>query len=247
MTNLSPIRSEGARAYIHGCAEPFFVILAYGILIFLWKIFHGPSPNELLELLFIELRNNGFIVIAIAALIEAIVLLNFYLPGSVVIAATVLSLKDSESTLIIALLICWTMFVIGASINYLLGRIGFRPLINYLGEGRNLEMPESESRPNLFLAILLHGHPNFASISHVRWGYKKIPPLKLIPIVCVGYFFSVTFWSFLTIILADPFLRGAGNIWTVPSILFLWLMTAAICTYRKQCTMNRKKSPEPRY
>lgn len=187
---------------------PFSALVFITFTTIFWKIKIIPSPQEMLNFLENLYTSYGLLGLVIATLLEGIVYLGLYFPGSMIIALSVFLSNGSFYNLSVISVIVSLTLTFTSSINYLLGVIVSKRKIK-----KNVIISKS-----FFISLF---HPNFLAFYFFNAGieghnFKNIlyVPIFMLP---YGFIFGFILFRFSTVIrqgLESPlFLFSIISVW----------------------------------
>ena len=204
-------------------------LLFYLAVFILWTLNIIPAPSEIF--LFLESLYNsiGLAGVFISVLIESILFLGLYFPGSFIL---VIALLLSSGTL--------GEFILLSSTTALALTIG--SIINYnLGKYRLLDV-SAPTMPSRFFFLVTFLHPNFMAFYFYSQGLQgqNFSKIMYVPLFIVPY---GTFLSFMIYSVIEQFQSVVENSYFVITLLFLWVISSYILTIYKKtkpARANRK-------
>lgn len=157
-------------------ALPIIVIILYIGLIYLYKLTGLPSSDEIIASVTKYYETYGYWVILIGALAEGALLVNWYLPGSIVVALGVVFAKEAGLSVILMLTLVVVGFFTTALLNYAAGRFGWYHVLLKLGLKNPLEKVQSKvADKGLKILFTTYVHPNFGALAATASGILKLP------------------------------------------------------------------------
>src|SRR3989338_4030824 len=114
-------------------AIPLIVILLYLCFLFLYSVLGLPSSEEIIASAQKYYERYGYWVVLVGALVEGALFINWYLPGSVVVALGVVFAKQADLNVFLMLGLVIIGFFLTALFNYALGRFGWYHVFLKLG------------------------------------------------------------------------------------------------------------------
>ena len=106
-------------------ALPIIVGVVYFCLVYLIRYLGFPSPEEIIAFTQRYYETYGYWVVLVGALVEGALFINWYLPGSIVVALGVIFAKASGLSVLLVLTLIILGFFFTALLNYTLGRFGW--------------------------------------------------------------------------------------------------------------------------
>lgn len=197
---------------------PLTALIFYLTILVLWNLGFIPPPTEIVVFLENLYTKYGFFGLFIATLLEGIVYLGLYFPGSFIIALAVF-FSDGKfiSLLNISVIVALTL-TLTAFINYWLGR--------YIVFKEKQDIIESKKMTKGLIASMLH--PNLLAFYFFNEGLEKgnIKKIAYVPVIIIPYglAFAYMLSIFSTIAkqkLESPtFLLGLILIWMIVAFIF---------------------------
>ena len=186
------------------------------LLMALWKLFNGPSPEETYASIVQFFTIYGTPVIAISALIEGIVLVNFYFPGSAVILIGVATARGDPLRAAYLIAVVSGAFFVAAQLNYCLGLFGFRKAVLKLGGKAWLARTEKwYAQYGAKVIPLTFIHPNVGAFMSVACGNARFKFVHF----AILTFFSIIVWNSFWGVFAYLFPKEVANVATQPMLL----------------------------
>lgn len=209
-------------------ALPLIYTFLFAVLVTTWKALDWPSPEECYAHIMQLYTTHGHLAVALAALVEGIVLANLYLPGSAVIILGVAAARGNPSEAFVVVAITTSMFILAAVLNYLIGYIGLHRCIRHLGGGRLLDdAQERYSRQGTKALLIASFHPNFAAFVAVACGIAKFPVKRFLSVAALGTVLWNILWGIVAYNLADV----VENVATQPGLMFGLLATWSLVAF----------------
>jgi membrane protein DedA with SNARE-associated domain len=142
------------------------------------RVLPVPSFTELFAALQAFYREYGVPALLVAAFLEGIFLLSFYIPGSLVIVLGVILSADDPQRLIAIGFACWIGVNLAMVADYAIGRYGLYRLFAGLGATAAVASTERWMKRFGRAAILVAAvHPNLLSLIMVYAGIARAPLL----------------------------------------------------------------------
>lgn len=183
------------------------IILFYLSLRYAWGYFHLPDQAKLVEITKAFFLEYGLIVIFLASILEALLFIGNYFPGSLVIflgvAISVGDINRATKTILLTILgMC-----IGYSINYLLGKYGLYKILTKFGFKSEIDKLKNKisnienKKTSIFSLFMFYIIPGSGSLLSTAFGILKYNFTKFV----VFTLFIVAFWNTLWGILVYNF------------------------------------------
>ncbi len=185
-----------------------------------------PSVETLVAFFKHAFETYGLWALAIAAFIEGVFLVSFYLPGSLVIFSAILFSDRSYGALSEILAICWIAFMLAAILNYAIGYHGFYRAFKKLGAERLITETQSwMNRYGLLTYAVAAFHPNYIGMVEVCSGVSRQGLLKTLAMAGGAMCITGPILVFGSALFIDSIVQedGMGNMFLVfIGIFALW-------------------------
>lgn len=173
---------------------PIIFICLYYFVNFLWPYFGLPSQDKIIIIIQNFFKTYGLWVIFLSAILESIIFLGWYFPGSLVIFLGV-SATSGDPILAVktVLAICLGMNI-GYTVNFILGRYGWYKVLMKFGFKDELEKIERRvNNKGLIGAFFFYIIPGAGSLLSTAFGVLKFNYLKFFGFTLA----MVVFWNSL--------------------------------------------------
>lgn len=206
---------------------PILLIILYvGFLL----AFRGsiPTSDEIISHLAGLYERFGYEVIFFGAALEALVVVNLFVPGSVAVAFGAIFARSGQVDLTWAVLAASLGAIIGYIIDFLLGYFGFGKIVKRLNYGGFLAKTRSQIEKNDMATFILGFiHPNVGSLIAFAAGTLRSSLSTFLILSTLSTFAWVSFWAILVFALGDVFLIILTKyIWVVVLlVLSIWVLT----------------------
>lgn len=216
------------------------ILFPLGLIIFYIGFFffaRNTIPNgEDLVTLFREVYQvYGYQIIFFAALLEALVLINFLVPGSLALAMGAVFAKSGGLSLELVILTAGTGAVIGYIVDYFLGRLGLDALINKLGYKSTLK--DIEKRINGKTLALSFINPTIASFFSVSAGIINFPTITFLVTATLATFVWFSIWGLIFYLTGDILLEVLTKYFT---LVFITIIGATVLAQMVKKGQNSK-------
>jgi membrane protein DedA with SNARE-associated domain len=212
---------------------PLLVILVYGSLAILYRTFDLPSQEEVLSLVRSYYKDYGYWLIFVSALIEGMLLVNWYFPGSIVIVLGV-SLAYPDPLKAAALVGLVTIgFFVSAVINYALGRYGWYRLMLKFGLKGTLDGAKNKlEQKGLTIVFSSYIHPNLGALTATSAGilhlsFTRFALYSIVALICWN-----TMWGLLAYVFGEVMLNYLS--YFIGAVLMIWVSHSMIKFYRQK-------------
>jgi membrane-associated protein len=206
----------------------------YSCLLFVYRFFGLPSSEEIISLTRGYYETYGYWVVFIGAFVEGLLLINWYFPGSVVVALGVILARSSELNIFVMLFLVIAGFFITALFNYALGRYGWYHVFLKLGLKGPLDKVqakvEDKGLPVLFSTYI---HPNFGSLAATASGILRLSFKKFFLYSLISITLWNTFWTTLFYYIGDALL-GHMSLLIIGGGVFVYIIISK--SFKKEST-----------
>lgn len=207
---------------------PVILIVLY--IIFLISLRGSiPSSEELISHLASLYERFGYEVIFIGAALEALVVVNLFVPGSVAVAFGAVFARSGQVDLTLAVLAGTFGAMVGFIIDFLLGYLGFGRIIKRLGYGNLIGKARIQiEKYRVKTFILGFIHPNIGSFISLAAGTLKIGLARFLVLSSLSTLAWVSLWGILVFALGEVFLIILTKyVWVVILlVLSVWILSS---------------------
>ena len=166
-----------------------------------------PEPEELISTLSSLYARFGYEIIFIGAMLEALVLVNFFLPGITALALGAVFARAGQLDLTFAVLVASMGAILGYLVDFILGYYGFGRIIKRMGYlNPNGRIYQQLERNRIRSSILGFIHPNLGSFLALTAGTLKLNFFKFFFLASISTLAWVTIWGILVFALGEIFL-----------------------------------------
>ena len=205
-------------------ALPLIILALYFGIIYLFRYLGFPSPEEIITFTQKYYETYGYSVVLVGALAEGALFINWYLPGSIVVALGVIFAKQAGLNIFLMLSLVILGFFLTALFNYVLGRYGWYHVFLKLGLQVPLEKMQSKvADKGLKILFTTYIHPNFGALAATAAGILRLPFFKfflysLISIILWNSLWTILFYYF------GSFLIKHVNLLIIAGGIFVYFM-----------------------
>ncbi len=182
-----------------------FLLLYFGGSI--WHAFGLPSVGEVVGYARAMYEVHGYWLVFVAALMEGCPVLNWYLPGSVVVlTGTVFAIDGGQSVAITIALVIIAFFIM-AIVNYLLGKYGWYKLFLKFGLKAEIRKVQERLKKYGFMVMLIsYVHPHTGALVSTAAGILQMDFKTFLKYTAFSYFAWATFWTLIAYTVGPQFL-----------------------------------------
>lgn len=198
------------KEYLDLIISLIIVISIYSLIRFAWSYYSLPDESQIIDLVNGFFTKYGLIVILLASIVESLLLIGNYFPGSLVIFLGVASSIGDVNRAIKTVALTIIGMLIGYSINYFLGKYGWYKVLIKFGLQEAFtsfknKINKMDAENSLFKKVLVIGGfyiiPGSGSILSTSFGILNYNYGKFVSYAI----FLVTFWNILWGILVYHF------------------------------------------
>lgn len=186
---------------------PLMLILTYIVFIIIAK---GtiPTTEEILTLFASLYQKYGYEIIFISAALEALVIVNLFVPGMTAIAVGALFARAGQIDLTLVVLFGAVGAIFGYTIDFLLGNFGFGDIFKKLGYGKLLHQARNKLLRFKSKGIILgFAYPNIGGVLALAAGATGINYIKFFLIASLSTIFWASLGGIIVYIVGDVFIK----------------------------------------
>lgn len=185
---------------------PVVLILVY-IAVFIFIRGSVPTSEEIVAHFASIYQRYGYEVIFLGAALEALVLINFAVPGSIAVGLGAVFARSGEVDLTSVVLVATLGATLGYIVDYLLGYFGFGKVVKKLGYFNVFQSVKAQIETSGVRTFILgFVHPNIGSLVSLTAGVIKMRFLSFITLSFLATVAWVSFWALIIFALGDVFL-----------------------------------------
>ncbi len=203
---------------------PLLALAAIGLLYALWNIFDLPPQSELVEIARGYFERYGLLTVFICACAEALLLIGWYFPGSIVIFLGVIFAGRDIEQVAAVVLVAAAGIMIGYTLDYVIGRYGWYRLFLKFGLKEGIVSAEQRLERYGWKAFIgTYWHPNLASMTATGAGILHFPFVRFVALSIISVCLWNTFWSGIIFIWGEATLSVIGIRFGLLAITF-WIL-----------------------
>lgn len=195
-----------------------------------------PTSEDLVAHLSSLYERFGYELIFIGATLEALVMVNFFVPGAVAVAFGAVFARSGQLDLTYAVLAAVSGAILGFIIDFILGYFGFGEILKRLGYGNFLtQAREAIEYSGIRTFGLGFIHPNIGSFVSLAAGTLKMRFINFLIFTALSTLIWVSFWGILVFALGEVFLVILTKyIWVlILLVLSAWILTTMYGSIKK--------------
>lgn len=173
---------------------PFIFIIIYLGIQYIWSFFNLPNQDQLISKVQSFFTEYGLWVIFISSILESMLFIGWYFPGSLVIFLGVASTSgDPKQAVLTVFSVCAGM-LLGYTFNYVLGKFGwYKVLIKFGFKDELIKIEKRVSDKGMLGAFFFYVMPGMGCLLSTAFGVLKFNFLKFFSFT----FLMVVFWNSL--------------------------------------------------
>lgn len=202
--------------------------MSFLVFILIYRFLGLPTGQELIEIARNYYLDYGYITIFIASLIEGLLVVNWYLPGSfIIVLGVILSAGNPLGATIMVAIITFA-FLLTSIVNYLFGRLAWHRFLLFLGLKGPLEkMKEKVKKYGLVLIFSTYFHPNIGALTALSAGILKLSFSRFFSYSIISLLLWNTLWGFMVYFMG-PVLLKLLHVYFLIAALVFWLVFGII-------------------
>lgn len=210
-------------------ALPAIVIILYIGLIYLYKLTGLPASEEIIASAQKYYESYGYWVVLVGAIAEGALFVNWYLPGSIVVALGAVFARTAGLNIFFMLFLVIVGFFLTALFNYALGRFGWYHVFLKLGLKGPLEKVQSKVEDKgLKILFTTYVHPNFGALAATAAGILRLSFWKffLYSLVSIAVWNSI--WTTLFYYFGSGLLRHVNLVIIIGGVFVYFMLIKSL-------------------
>lgn len=211
---------------------PIFVLLISLSFILVWKILDLPSDEVLINMARGFFLKYGFVTVLLAAIIESMLVVGWYLPGGIVIFSGVILASGHPYLALLSVLATIIGCIIGYTANYFLGKYGWYRLFTKFGLSKSLEEAQIQFKKYGYHAMYMsYWQPNLAALISTCAGIAHSSFSKFFFHTTISTILWSLFWGGSAYILGEKVLSYLGIVFF--GVMIVWIVYIIYKNYKK--------------
>jgi membrane-associated protein len=225
--------------YVRFAIAPLALLAAYAGFFLIYKWFDLPSPHELVAVAGqFYMRYGGWMLFA-AAFVEGLLFVNWYVPGSSLLAIGVVFARQHEWDMLQVGAIVTSGFYAALVIDYVLGFYGWHNLILRFGMKEPLEKAQERMKKyGLVIIFSMYFQPNLASLAATSAGIFRESFGKFLLYSAGALLFWNSIWGLVLYWFGPRILEYVGMRF-IFLVLIVWLIVLTVTFIRKRSRRRR--------
>ncbi|MBI3231839.1 MAG: VTT domain-containing protein [Candidatus Doudnabacteria bacterium] len=222
-------------------ALPALAAVFYFVLVFIYRKLGLPSPEAIIAWATKYYENYGYWVVLVGALAEGALFINWYLPGSTVVALGAVFARQSGLNIFLMLFMVILGFYSTALLNYALGRFGWYHAFMKLGLKQPLEKVQLKIKDKgLGILFTTYVHPNFGALAATAVGILRLDFFKFAAYTFIAILLWNSFWTVIFYWFGSALLKHINLVIAAGGILVYFML---LRSFKKQSTAKRLNVP----
>ncbi len=215
-------------------AVPLVLLIVFGVFVVAYNLFGLPSFEELVALAQKFYARHLFWTVFIGALIEGLLVVNWYLPGSIVIVFGVIFARENLFDVIVTVALIILGFFITTLINYGLGRFGWYRLLLRFGLKEPLEkIKRKVEKAGLSIIFSTYIHPNLGALTATSAGILRYSFGTFVRYSIPALLGWNILWGFV-VYFTGSFVLKLMSVPAVSAVLILWIVILGVRYYKSR-------------
>lgn len=199
----------------------WFSIIA--VLAIVWKILDLPSEEETIEIVTTWLQTYGLWIVLIGSMLESLLFIGLYFPGSVIIFLSV-ALSPDPLHAVKAVVAVSIGMLIGYTLNYTFGKYGWYKVFLKLGMRDSIENARAKmERNDIRYIFYTYWNPGLGSFTATAAGILRTNFKRFLLLMVLAIVVWNTFWGVLVYSLGESAL-ALLDFTLVLKIIVVWII-----------------------
>jgi membrane protein DedA with SNARE-associated domain len=218
------------KKYLKVLIAPAIIFVVVLLLDLSWKKLNLPPEEQLIPIIKAYFDLYGIWVVFLASVVESAFVVGIYAPGGLVIFLGVIFSIGSPFHAMMVVASVIVGFIIGFSIDYLLGRYGWYKFFLHFGLGKALEKTKLKMEKFSMSTVWVgYHHPDVGSFIATTCGILQYSYLKFLKLTILPVTAWCAFWGVLAYVLGNKALELMGYKMLLV-ILGVWVIARLIET-----------------
>lgn len=188
-----------------------------------WQWFDLPPREVFIEYLRGLIAQYGYVVVFFGALIESLLVVGWYFPGSLIIFISVIFAPTPLAAAISVAIVTMALWL-GYTLNFFLGRYGWYKLLVQFGVKTYIdEAKEKLSKYGIFAVLTSYWSPGLASFISTAAGVLHFPTFKFLLYSLIAVVMWNTFWGILVYHIGEQALNMFLSWPFMVFVIVLWI------------------------
>lgn len=214
---------------------PIILIIFYILVLALLRSIF-PTGKSLVDALSSIYGKFGYEIIVIGSLLEALIVINFFIPGVAAVGLGVVFAKAGELDLTLAIVAAVLGALVGFTLDFMLGRFGFGELIYRIGHREILDKAKAQIDKSGIRAFSLGFiHPNIGALISLAAGALRMDFKRFFILALLSTLVWYIIWGLTIFALGQIFLMILTKYVFMLFLLIaaIWLLVTIYGTTRK--------------
>ena len=205
-------------------ALPLAVLAVFALLYAIWVALDLPPEETIIEIARGYFARYGIVIVLVCAVIEGLLLVGWYFPGTLVIIFALIVAADDVARVAQVAALAGSGLLAAYVVNFLAGKYGWYRLLLAFGLREPLENAQRRlTRHGLSAIFTTYWQANLASVVSTAAGILQFPFRRFFLFSLGAVAFWIAFWSALIVFLGRAALTLAGFRFILVLIL-IWIV-----------------------
>lgn len=189
----------------------FFLILIF-IIQWIWHHFNLPTQDDLITKIQSFFKEYGLWVIFVSSILESMLFIGLYFPGSLVIFLGVAATSGNPILAVKTVATVCAGMLVGYTINFILGKYGWHKVLSKFGLDNEIEKIGKNLREKgMFHSFFLYIMPGFGSLLSTTFGISGFSYIKFLSFTVLMVIFWNSVWGLLVYHFGMPLFKLLTN------------------------------------
>lgn len=209
-------------------ALPLAVLAVFGVLYAIWVALDLPPEETIIEIARGYLDRYGIVIILACAVVEGLLLIGWYFPGTLVIIFALIVAGGDVARVVQVAALAGAGLLAAYVVNFFAGKYGWYRLLLAFGLREPLDNAQKRlTRYGLSAIFTTYWQANLASVVSTAAGILQFPFSRFFAFSLVAVGFWIAFWSTLIFFLGKAALTLAGFRFILILIL-IWIVVRLV-------------------
>jgi membrane protein DedA with SNARE-associated domain len=212
-------------------ATPLVLLFIFVSLYAVWRVLDLPPEATLIPIAKDYFARYGLLTVFFAAIIEGLLLIGWYFPGTIVIVlALILAEQDAPRAAQVAVTVVLGLSI-AYTVNFFLGKYGWYRMLVAFGLKDSLERAKQRlSQYGLSAVLTTYWQFNLASLSSTAAGVLQFPFGKFFIVSTLAAIAWMAFWSTLIFVFGQAAL-ALVSLRVMIAVVSLWIAGRLLVAY----------------
>jgi membrane-associated protein len=210
--------------YLKLIGVPIGLVVAFLLYTWLRKVLNLPDTDQIIANVSGYYAQHGYWTVLVGALAEGLLLVNWYLPGSIVVVLGVALASQNSLNVYLVVSLIILGFFLTSLVNYALGRYGWYRVLLKLGLKEPLDRIKGKvEKAGLPIIFSTYFHPNLGALTATSAGILKLDFKKFFVYSLLATVMWNSIWGIVVYFTGDAILNILGP-WLIGSFILVWAL-----------------------